>query len=114
MVNDWLRREAENMVRIVWEFTARADKIQEFEKFYADSGPWTELFRRNSGYHGSVLLRDIEQPRRYLTMDRWENAATVRAMRERFAAEYEELDRAGEAFTESEHHQGVFEEAHSA
>ncbi|HXO45408.1 MAG TPA: antibiotic biosynthesis monooxygenase [Candidatus Cybelea sp.] len=102
------------MVRIVWEFTARADKIQEFEKFYADSGPWTELFRRNFGYHGSVLLRDVEQPRRYLTIDRWENAATVRAMRERFAEEYEELDRACEAFTESEHHQGVFEEAHSA
>ncbi|HEY4710204.1 MAG TPA: hypothetical protein VIH46_08545 [Candidatus Acidoferrales bacterium] len=34
------------MVRIVWEFTARADKIQEFEKFYADSGPWTQLFAR--------------------------------------------------------------------
>src|ERR1700733_8158917 len=78
MVNDRVRRETENMVRIVWEFTARADKIQEFEKFYADSGPWTVLFRKNSGYHGSVLLRDIEQPRRYLTMDRWENAATVR------------------------------------
>jgi hypothetical protein len=34
-------------------------------------------------------------------------------MRERFAAEYEELDRAGEAFTESERRHGVFEEAHS-
>jgi hypothetical protein len=98
MVNDRVRRETENMVRIVWEFTARADKIQEFEKFYADSGPWTVLFCKNSGYHGSVLLRDMEQPRHYLTMDRWDNAATVRAMRERFAAEYEELDRAGEAF----------------
>jgi len=46
MVNDRVRQEAENMVRIVWEFTARADKIQEFEKFYADSGPWTQLFAR--------------------------------------------------------------------
>jgi quinol monooxygenase YgiN len=101
------------MVRIVWEFTARADKIEEFENYYANSSPWTMLFRKNSGYHGSVLLRDIEQPRRYLTIDPWENAATHRAMRERFLAEYEELDRACEAFTESERRHGVFEEVHS-
>jgi heme-degrading monooxygenase HmoA len=113
MTNNRVRRETENMVRIVWEFTARADKIEEFENYYANSGPWTMLFRKSSGYHGSVLLRDIEQPRRYLTIDRWENSAMHRAMRERFAAEYEELDRAGEAFTESERRHGVFEEAHS-
>jgi hypothetical protein len=114
MANNRLRRETEVIVRIVWEFMARADKIQEFENYYADSGPWTMLFRRSSGYHGSVLLRDLGQPRRYLTIDRWEDAATHRSMRERFALEYERLDRAGEAFTESERHQGVFEEAHSA
>ncbi len=44
------------MVRIVWEFMARADKIQEFEDYYANSGPWTALFRKNSGYHGTVLV----------------------------------------------------------
>jgi quinol monooxygenase YgiN len=111
MVNNPLRREMENMVRIVWEFMARADKINEFENYFAGSGPWTALFRKNSGYHGTVLLRDMQKPRRYLTIDRWENAAMHRAMRERFAAEFEELDHAGEAFTESEQHHGVFEEA---
>jgi heme-degrading monooxygenase HmoA len=99
------------MVRIVWEFIARADKIQEFEDYYANSGPWTAMFRRNSGYHGTVLLRDMQNPRRYLTIDRWENAALHRAMRQRCKAELEELDSAGEAFTESERHTGVFEEA---
>jgi len=99
------------MVRIVWEFTARADKIKEFENYFAGSGPWTALFRKNSGYHGTLLLRDMQMPRRYLTIDRWENAAMHRAMRERCKAEFEELDRAGEDFTESERHTGVFEEA---
>ena len=111
MVNNPMRRETEIMVRIVWEFTARADKIQEFEHYYANSGPWTAMFRKNSGYHGTVLLRDMQKPGRYLTIDRWENAALHRAMRERCKAEFEELDRAGEAFTESEQHSGVFEEA---
>jgi quinol monooxygenase YgiN len=104
-------REAEEMVRIVWEFIARADKMQEFEDYYANSGPWAAMFRKNSGYHGSVLLRDVQNPRRYLTIDRWENATMHRTMRERFSTEYQELDRAGEAFTESERHTGVFEEA---
>ena len=99
-----------NMVRIVWEFIARADKIQEFEHYYANSGPWAAMFRKSSGYHGTVLLRDMQNPRRFLTIDRWESAASHRAMHERSKAEFEELDRAGEAFTESERHSGVFEE----
>src|SRR5271168_531771 len=85
-VNNPLGRETENMVRIVWEFTARADKIKEFENYFAGSGPWTALFRKNSGYHGTLLLRDMQMPRRYLTIDRWENAAMHRAMRERCKA----------------------------
>jgi quinol monooxygenase YgiN len=111
MVNNPTKREAEEMVRIVWEFIARADKIKEFEDYYANSGPWAAMFRKNSGYHGSVLLRDMQNPRRYLTIDRWENATLHRTMRERFSQEYQELDRVGEAFTESERHNGVFEEA---
>jgi quinol monooxygenase YgiN len=99
------------MVRIVWEFIARADKIQEFEDYYANSGPWAALFRKNAGYHGSLLLRDLQNPRRFLTIDRWENVALHRAMRERCGPEYQELDRAGEILTESELHTGVFEEA---
>jgi heme-degrading monooxygenase HmoA len=104
-----LRKEAE-VIRIVWEFIARADRVQEFEHYYANSGPWAALFRKNAGYHGTLLLRDAETPRRYLTIDRWENVASHRAMRKRFAKEWEELDRAGEAFTESERHSGIFEE----
>jgi quinol monooxygenase YgiN len=111
MVNNPMRREAENMVRIVWEFIARADKIQEFEDYYANSGPWAALFRKNAGYHGTLLLRDLQNPRRFLTIDRWKNVALHHAMREHCGPEYLELDRAGEILTESELHTGVFEEA---
>jgi Antibiotic biosynthesis monooxygenase len=62
------------MVRVVWEFVARADKVSEFESTYANSGPWANLFRKNGGYHGTMLLRDAENARRYWTIDRWQNA----------------------------------------
>jgi len=98
------------MVRFVWEFVARADKVQEFEKLYANSGPWAQLFRKSGGFHGTMLLRDAEDGRRYLTIDRWQSAAAQRQMRERFREEYETLDRACESLTESEKDIGVFEE----
>ena len=98
------------MVRFVWEFVARADKVQAFEETYANSGPWVELFRRNGGYEGAVLLHDTENARRYLTIDRWDSAASQREMRKRFAKEYAELDRSSDSLTESERRVGVFEE----
>jgi heme-degrading monooxygenase HmoA len=104
-----MRKEAE-MVRFVWEFVARADEVQEFEKTYANSGPWVELFRRNRGYDGTLLLHDAENARRYLTIDRWESVASQREMRERFAKEYAELDRSCDPLTESERRVGMFEE----
>jgi heme-degrading monooxygenase HmoA len=98
------------MVRYIWEFIARADRLEEFERHYASSGAWAELFRKGAGYRGTQLLRDADNPRRYLSIDSWETAGNQRVWRERFAAQYEELDRACEAFTESERNIGIFEE----
>jgi heme-degrading monooxygenase HmoA len=98
------------MVRFVWEFVARANKVEEFEKIYANSGPWAQLFRKSGGFHGTMLLRDAEGGRRYLAMDRWQSAAAQQKMREQFAKEYETLDRACQALRESERRIGVFEE----
>jgi heme-degrading monooxygenase HmoA len=100
----------EDVVQFVWEFVARPDKMEEFERYYSASGPWAILFRRSAGYQSTQLLRDAENARRYLTIDRWDSVASYRAMRERFAKEYEELDRVYEAFTETERSIGVFEE----
>ncbi len=51
------------MVRFVWEFVARSDRVQDFERHYASSGPWAELFGRNPGYRGTVLLRAARKTR---------------------------------------------------
>lgn len=99
------------MVQFIWEFIVRPDKIEEFERSYSASGPWAQLFRRSQGYQSTQLLRDNENARRFLTIDRWDGIASYRAMREQFASEYEDLDRAYEALTETERNIGVFEVA---
>jgi heme-degrading monooxygenase HmoA len=88
----------------------RADKIEEFERVYANSGPWAQLFRKSGGFHGTMLLCDTENRCRYLAIDRWQSAAAQQQMRERFHKEYETLDRASEVLREAERHLGVFEE----
>jgi heme-degrading monooxygenase HmoA len=98
------------MVQFVWEYIVLPEKAREFERAYAGSGAWAELFRKNPGYRGTQLLRDAENLLRYLTIDRWDSVASHQAMRERFAKDYAEMDRACEDFTETERSVGVFEE----
>jgi len=98
------------VVQFIWEFVAREDKVNEFERHYSGTGAWAKLFRKAPGFHGTTLLRDSENPRRYFTIDCWESFEAHIAMRGRFAKEYEELDRAGEDFAELERRIGVFEE----
>jgi heme-degrading monooxygenase HmoA len=97
------------VVQLVWEFVVRPKRIREFERHYSASGTWAALFRRSPAYQGTELLRDVARRNRYLTVDRWDDLASHRAMRRNFAQEYEELDRMCEALTESEGHVGDFE-----
>jgi len=97
------------LFQIIWEFIARAERISEFEKFYAATGDWAALFHRSAGFLGTALLRDLDHPRRYLTIDRWD-AASHATMRAQFASEYAALDRACASLTESERQVGIFED----
>jgi heme-degrading monooxygenase HmoA len=99
------------VIQFVWEFIAREDKVPEFERHYSSTGAWANLFRKSGGFQGTQLLRDAENSRRYVTIDRWESFEAHIAMRGRFAEEWEELDRVCEAFTEVEKRIGAFEEA---
>jgi hypothetical protein len=98
------------LFQIVWEFIVRDANIVEFGKVYSSTGSWAALFRGSPGYLGTTLLRDAQNPGRYLTIDRWDNAASRDLMRERFAQDYETLDRMCEGLNESERQIGVFED----
>jgi heme-degrading monooxygenase HmoA len=86
----------------IWEFTVLPARQAVFEAEYGPAGRWAALFRQAPGYAGSELLRDRMDPRRYVTIDRWESAEAYRDFRRRFAAEYERLDREFESLTARE------------
>jgi heme-degrading monooxygenase HmoA len=94
---------------ILWEYRVGEVKRAEFERHYGSNGTWAELFRRDPGYRGTTLLRDPENPTRYLTIDVWDAAASFKRFKKDIAAEYEAVDKRMEALTESERHLGSFE-----
>lgn len=95
---------------IIWEFTVREEHIQKFISACGPNGDWANLFRRAQGYLGTELLRSSHEPNIFLTVDRWESAASFEIFQERFGAEYKKLDARFEAYTSSEKKLGVFSE----
>jgi heme-degrading monooxygenase HmoA len=106
-------RTGHTLIQIVWEFMVRDGKASEFEKFYSATGPWATLFGGSPGFLGTTLLRDTGTARRYLTVDRWDSAASHRAMHGRLAKQYQAMDRDCQALTETEQQIGVFEDLES-
>jgi heme-degrading monooxygenase HmoA len=92
----------------IWEYDVRADAEAEFLRHYGPEGTWVRLFRRAAGHVETLLLRDADEPGRYVTVDRWESAAAYAAFRKRFAAEYAALDEACATLTTGEHALGSF------
>ena len=91
-----------NRLAYIWAFEVKSGREADFERAYGPDGDWVTLFRRAPGYLHTELLRDTENPRRYLTIDHWESAAAQRVFRKQFAAEFAAIDRACEQLTESE------------
>ena len=72
------------MIALVFRYEAR--EPEEFERTYGPDGEWAGFFRTGGGYIGSELLRDLEEPERYLVIDRWESADAYNA----FLGEHED------------------------
>jgi heme-degrading monooxygenase HmoA len=94
----------------VWEFQVPPENEALFAQHYGAEGSWAKLFRRAPGYVETLLLKDRATPGRYVTVDRWENAAAFDSFRARFGEAYEELDRRCDALTVDERPLGAFEE----
>ncbi len=72
------------MIALVFRYETR--DAEAFEQAYGPEGEWAQFFRRGRGYIGTELLRDLEEPGRYLVVDRWESADAYNA----FLAEHRE------------------------
>jgi heme-degrading monooxygenase HmoA len=97
------------MYVILWRFRPIVDRESDFESAYGPSGEWALLFRRGDGYLGTELLRRSDDPREYLTLDRWVSRDAYETFRDRFGSEYRRLDRRLEGLTEEETPLGTFE-----
>jgi heme-degrading monooxygenase HmoA len=76
------------MYVILWRFRALEGQESEFERAYSPSGEWALLFGRGDGYLGTELLRRSEDPREYLTLDRWVSRAAYKTFHSRFSSVY--------------------------
>ena len=99
------------MIYIVWRFTAKAERIAEFEKHYGPQGTWAQLFARAGGYYGTELLREEGVPHSYLLWDMWDSLGDFDRFKKEHSEDYAALDRACEALTVQETKIGVFTDA---
>jgi hypothetical protein len=83
----------------LWEFEVKSGSEELFEATYGPEGLWVKLFRRHKRYLGTRLLRDVGVARVYVTIDTWESREAYREFLEKYAAEYEKLDRECETMT---------------
>ncbi len=102
------QRGGSSMVEIIWEFVVKEEARGQFELAYGPGGAWSKLFARYPGFRGTTLLRDTENPRRYLTIDFWETEAQREQVLAERKAEYSNLDAAFADWTQSRTEVGLF------
>jgi heme-degrading monooxygenase HmoA len=74
------------VIALVFRYEVRDDEA--FERAYGPDGDWARFFRQGRGYVGTELLHDVEEPGRYLVIDRWESAEAYNAFLADHDAEY--------------------------
>ena len=95
------------MLALLFSYEARDDP--EFEQAYGPDGEWAQFFRNGAGYVGTELLRDVENPGRYLVIDRWDSRDAYQAFVEAHREEYMRRVDDSAFHYESELHLGTFE-----
>jgi len=93
---------------VMWEFLTKPGEEASFEHAYGPDGDWVQLFRRDPRYMRTDLMRDIENPRRYFTLDYWQSQEAYDEFRAQHEQEYKRIDAHCEEVTESEQLIGKF------
>jgi heme-degrading monooxygenase HmoA len=93
----------------LWEYEVKPGSEERFEKAYGPDGDWVRLFRNDSHYHETRLVRDSFRRGVYLTMDFWESRGAYEDFMARHQEEYEAIDAKGEELTVKERRVGWFQ-----
>ena len=86
----------------VWEYEVVPGRQGEFEQLYGSAGAWAHLFARSSGHVSTELYRGVDDPARYLTVDRFADADSWRRFLDEHGDDYAELDARCAQLTTSE------------
>jgi heme-degrading monooxygenase HmoA len=76
----------------VWEYEVVPGREAEFEQLYGSAGAWARLFARSAGHVSTELYRSVDQPGRYLTVDRFSDADSWRRFLTEHGQDYADLD----------------------
>jgi heme-degrading monooxygenase HmoA len=90
-------------------FSYEARDPEEFERAYGPDGEWAAFFRQGPGYIGTELLRDVENPGRYLAIDRWDSRDAYQAFVDAHREEYMRRVDESAFYYDSELRFGTFE-----
>jgi heme-degrading monooxygenase HmoA len=74
------------LIALVFRYEVR--DVASFAEAYGPDGEWARFFRQGAGYIGTELLHDVEEPERYLVIDRWESADAYNTFLAEHQAEY--------------------------
>ncbi|MCH8147682.1 MAG: antibiotic biosynthesis monooxygenase [Planctomycetes bacterium] len=97
------------MYVILWQFVVREGCAEAFQQVYGADGDWAKFFRTGTGFVGVELLCDPRDPRKFVTIDRWETATDYEEFSRRNAIKYREIDERCEQLTVKETHVGSFD-----
>jgi heme-degrading monooxygenase HmoA len=97
----------------IWEFCPWPGQEAVFIRAYGPDGIWVQLFQKEEGYIGTDLIQDLNNPRRFLTVDYWQSRAAYDRFRAHAVSDYEAIDRQCEGLNEKESALGAFARAAS-
>src|SRR4051794_16118121 len=76
----------------VWEYQVVPGREAEFEQLYGSAGAWAQLFARSASHVSTELYRGVDQPARYLTVDRFSDTRAWQQFLSEHGSDYAELD----------------------
>jgi heme-degrading monooxygenase HmoA len=97
------------MFLVLWEYEVKPGSEKQFEKVYGPAGDWAQLFRTDSHYKETRLLRDPFRSNVYLTLDFWTSRDSYEKFMAAHTAEYRTIDALGESLTVNERRVDAYE-----
>ena len=97
------------MFLVLWEYEVKSGSEKQFEDVYGAAGDWVRLFRTDSHYRETRLLREPSRSNIYLTLDFWTSRDSYENFLATHKAEYQAIDALSENLTSSERRLGAYE-----